>query len=75
MFGGIAKCKKASKSPKMGFYKGQSATQWVKVKVQRGGTKNIAYVSAYNKTKSDTRERCCLSLLLCTRVQNKTTNC
>ena len=57
--------------------------KWVfkKVKVQPRvskcnwrGTKNIAYISTYNKTKTDAGWRCCLCLLLCTGVQNKTTN-
>ena len=57
--------------------------KWVfkKVKVQPRvskcnwrGTKNIAYISTYNKTKTDAGWRCCLCLLLCTGVHNKTTN-
>ena len=44
MFGGTAECKIKKK--------GQSATQGAKVQLE--GTKN-AYVSTYNKTKTDTR--------------------
>ena len=43
-FGGTTECK----SPKNGFLKGQSATQWFKVQREE-------YVSTYNKTKTDTR--------------------
>ena len=67
----------------LGWLQNVNPQKWgfKKVKVQaRGpkcngrGTKHIAYVSTYNKTKNDTGWLCCLCLLLCTGVQNKTTN-
>ena len=49
MFGGTAECK----SPKMGFKKVKVQPRVSKCNWR--GTKNIAYVSTYNKTKTDTR--------------------